>query len=37
MSAISQPALFTRLGFDQAYLPTFEDKLFIEGHKRRAA
>ncbi len=31
MSAISQPALFTRLGFDAAYLSTFEDKLFIEG------
>jgi uncharacterized hydrophobic protein (TIGR00271 family) len=31
MSANSQPALFTRLGFDPAYLPTFEDKLFIEG------
>ena len=31
MSANSQPALFTRIGFDPAYLPTFEDKLFIEG------
>lgn len=31
MSANSQPALFTRLGFDPAYLPAFEDKLFIEG------
>ena len=31
MSANSQPALFTKLGFDPAYLPTFEDKLFIEG------
>ena len=31
MSANSQPALFTRLGFDPAYLSTFEDKLFIEG------
>ncbi len=31
MSVISQPALFTKLGFDPAYLPTFEDKLFIEG------
>lgn len=31
MSANSQPALFTKLGFDPAYLSTFEDKLFIEG------
>lgn len=31
MAANSQPALFTKLGFDPAYLPTFEDKLFIEG------
>lgn len=31
MSANSQPALFTRLGFDPAYLAAFEDKLFIEG------
>ena len=31
MSTSSQPTLFTRLGFDPAYLPTFEDKLFIEG------
>ncbi len=31
MSANSQPALFTKLGFDPAYLPTFENKLFIEG------
>jgi uncharacterized hydrophobic protein (TIGR00271 family) len=31
MKADSQPALFTRLGFDPAYLPAFEDKLFIEG------
>lgn len=31
MSASSQPTLFTRLGFDPAYLPAFEDKLFIEG------
>src|ERR1051326_1026689 len=31
MSANSQPTLFTKLGFDPAYLPTFEDKLFIEG------
>jgi uncharacterized hydrophobic protein (TIGR00271 family) len=31
MSANSQPALFIKLGFDPAYLPAFEDKLFIEG------
>ena len=31
MSTNSQPALFTKLGFDPAYLPAFEDKLFIEG------
>ncbi|HEY6406404.1 MAG TPA: DUF389 domain-containing protein [Ktedonobacteraceae bacterium] len=31
MSTNSQPALFTRLGFDPAYLSTFEDKVFIEG------
>jgi uncharacterized hydrophobic protein (TIGR00271 family) len=31
MSASSQSALFTNLGFDPAYLSTFEDKLFIEG------
>ena len=31
MSANSQPALFTKLGFDPAYRSTFEDKLFIEG------
>jgi len=31
MSANSEPALFTKLGFDLAYLSTFEDKLFIEG------
>jgi uncharacterized hydrophobic protein (TIGR00271 family) len=31
MSANSQPTLFTRLGFDPAYLSVFEDKLFIEG------
>src|SRR5215471_11703120 len=31
MSAHSQSALFTKLGFDTAYLPAFEDKLFIEG------
>jgi uncharacterized hydrophobic protein (TIGR00271 family) len=33
MSANTQPALFTKLGFDPAYLSTFEDKLFIEGPK----
>ncbi len=31
MSVNTEPALFTRLGFDPAYLPTFEDKVFIEG------
>jgi uncharacterized hydrophobic protein (TIGR00271 family) len=31
MSAHSQPTLYTKLGFDPAYLPAFEDKLFIEG------
>ena len=31
MSANSEPALFTKLGFDPAYQSTFEDKLFIEG------
>ncbi|HYB00025.1 MAG TPA: DUF389 domain-containing protein [Ktedonobacteraceae bacterium] len=31
MSANSQPVLFTKLGFDPAYLSAFEDKLFIEG------
>ncbi len=31
LSANSQPTLFTKLGFDPAYLSTFEDKLFIEG------
>jgi uncharacterized hydrophobic protein (TIGR00271 family) len=31
MSTSTQPTLFTRLGFDPAYLSTFEDKLFIEG------
>lgn len=29
--ANSQLQPFTRLGFDPAYLPTFEEKLFIEG------
>ena len=31
MSVNTEPALFTRLGFDPAYLPAFEDKVFIEG------
>jgi uncharacterized hydrophobic protein (TIGR00271 family) len=31
MSLNTEPALFTRLGFDPAYLPAFEDKVFIEG------
>jgi uncharacterized hydrophobic protein (TIGR00271 family) len=31
LSATPHPAHFTRLGFDPAYLPVFEDKLFIEG------
>ena len=31
MSTNTQPALFTKLGFDPAYLPAFEDKLFLEG------
>ncbi len=31
MSAVSQSALFTHLGFDPAYLSTFEDKIFVEG------
>ncbi len=31
MSTNAQPALFTKLGFDPAYLPAFEDKLFLEG------
>lgn len=31
MSANSEPALYTKLGFDPAYQSTFEDKLFIEG------
>ncbi len=31
MSANSQPTLFTKLGFDPAYLSAFEDKLYIEG------
>ncbi len=31
MSLNTEPALFTKLGFDPAYLSTFEDKVFIEG------
>jgi len=31
MSAISQPAFFIRAGFNLAYLPSFEVKLFVEG------
>ena len=31
MSVNTEPALFTKLGFDPAYQSTFEDKLFIEG------
>src|SRR5438046_10174736 len=31
MSLHTQPVLFTKLGFDPAYLSTFEDKTFIEG------
>src|SRR5205809_3503903 len=31
MSLTTEPALFTRLGFDPAYVPAFEDKVFIEG------
>ena len=31
MSLNTEPALFTKLGFDPAYLPAFEDKVFIEG------
>ena len=31
MSVNTEPALFTKLGFDPAYLSTFEDKTFIEG------
>ena len=33
MSVSFQPSPFTSLGFDPAYLSTFEDKLFIEGPK----
>lgn len=31
MAPIARPAPATNLGFDPDYLPTFEDKLFIEG------
>lgn len=31
MTASSQPAPFTQLGFNPDYLPAFEEKLFIEG------
>ena len=31
MSLNTEPALYTKLGFDPAYLLTFEDKVFIEG------
>ena len=31
MSLSTEPALYTKLGFDPAYQATFEDKLFIEG------
>ena len=31
MSVNTEPALFTKLGFDPAYQSTFEDKTFIEG------
>jgi hypothetical protein len=31
MSTNSQSKLFTKLGFDPAYLPAYEDKLFLEG------
>jgi uncharacterized hydrophobic protein (TIGR00271 family) len=31
MSLNTEPVLFTKLGFDPAYLSTFEDKTFIEG------
>jgi uncharacterized hydrophobic protein (TIGR00271 family) len=31
MSLNIEPALYTKLGFDPAYLSTFEDKVFIEG------
>ncbi len=31
MSLNTEPALFTKIGFDPAYQSTFEDKTFIEG------
>ena len=31
MSLNTEPALYTKLGFDPAYQSTFEDKIFIEG------
>ncbi len=31
MTASNKTAPFTQLGFDQSYLPSFEEKLFIEG------
>ena len=31
MSSLAQPAPSFRLGFDPAYLPAFEDKLFVQG------
>ena len=31
MTSTAQPTIYTKLGFDPAYLPAFEDKLFIEG------
>ncbi len=31
MSLRTEPSFFTKLGFDPAYLSTFEDKTFIEG------
>jgi len=35
MAATIQPVPFSRLGFDPAYLPVFEDKVFIEGPQTR--
>lgn len=35
MAPITRPAPAASLGFDPAYLPTFEDKLFIEGSQAR--
>ena len=31
MSALAEATPFTKLGFDPAFLPEFEDKVFIEG------